>query len=491
MAQSDILLGIILIFVSYILVIILIYGCYQFNSIQSLLIVQKRYPKLVLLEALTAIIYMGIGYPIWINGTYKMTSFGTPSTEYFIHHKLWLITIPVIHLIILTEAARLWLVSFDLHYLHSSKNEQWKSIIQHSFAQKDWYLTNRNKYGNQKYIITRVLLYYIFVIVFVLCSWMLNPSIAGFLDGIFYFVPIIVVLYTYYKCRKYNELYDNFLFYYEFRVTAIIWLLCFINYFIIQALGFGGFTTTHDTCIVLNGFFAFAAPSILSTLWIPKKIISLNVWNHDDDLLSMSDTNVMSIKRQKNANDEQHKTMSTQLYEILKNEERFELLMQWMHREFSEEAPLCFIEMVQFKEQFVEYMTDNMSNKDAADYAYIHLFYDAILKSSIVFAHVQNRNEEIETRMVRVGSVDSTDNSDVIQKFKDIAHSMFDKYIKNDAEFEINISAMLRMKYIQYEENNWNLDVEEFVNVFDAAIQEMFGFMKQSFIRYQQVYTAL
>eukprot|EP01084_Bolivina_argentea_P168664 292448_1 len=133
--------------IAYILVAVQVYACYYFKSIQSSFIIQRRYPKLVLIEAYAVIIFLTISFPLWTNDVIKATTFGIHEETYLIISSIISSIAPLTHFIIVIEISRFWLVSYDLHHLHSSKNEQWKSQIDHSFAQNDWYIKNRNKYG--------------------------------------------------------------------------------------------------------------------------------------------------------------------------------------------------------------------------------------------------------------------------------------------------------------------------------------------------------
>eukprot|EP01084_Bolivina_argentea_P137312 241823_1 len=135
---SMLTLWIVIVAIAYILAFIQIYGCYHFKSIQSLLIIQKRYPQLVLIESYVVIVYLTISVPFWTNSNYKATNFGLSPSQYSIFEVItahWMVT-PVYHFILIIELSRLWLVSYNLHYLHSSKNQQWKSQIDHTFTQK-------------------------------------------------------------------------------------------------------------------------------------------------------------------------------------------------------------------------------------------------------------------------------------------------------------------------------------------------------------------
>eukprot|EP01084_Bolivina_argentea_P162404 282645_1 len=138
-----------------------IYGLIRFKSISHLVIVQKRYPQMVIIEAIAAIIHAIIVTPLWFNTLFQVTTFGlNESNGKYIYLIGWIVLSPLNHFIVNMEACRLWLICFNLHYLKACKNEMWKSQIDISFAQKNWFLHNKNRYGNPKYIISRVTIPY-------------------------------------------------------------------------------------------------------------------------------------------------------------------------------------------------------------------------------------------------------------------------------------------------------------------------------------------
>eukprot|EP01084_Bolivina_argentea_P108953 194737_1 len=181
---------IVLLVAAYILGIMQIYACYRFKSLQSLLIIQKRFPTLVVTEAVVLIVWLIIGFPLWTNSIFHGVTFGLTGNSLDTLHRFWYMSPPTINFLMHIEVARLWLVSFNLHYLNSSRNEQWKSQIDKSFADKNWYLRNRNTYGNTKYVVSRVFICYICVATFVLTMYIYFITIAFFLDAIVYIIAV-------------------------------------------------------------------------------------------------------------------------------------------------------------------------------------------------------------------------------------------------------------------------------------------------------------
>eukprot|EP01084_Bolivina_argentea_P055129 101085_1 len=177
----------------------------------------------------------------------------------------YFIIIWTMHFIACTEAARLWLVSYDLHYIHSSRNNEWKSIINDSLSEKHFYLKYRMTFGNNSYVIRALLIYYLFVVIVLTTLRALYPhsSIYNLFDFLFYFIVLVFVIYLYWKCRKYK---DHFLFHFELKVTAIMWLSGILFYIIGSLIIFVIFPGKNDALAILNVFINCmftVAPSLL------------------------------------------------------------------------------------------------------------------------------------------------------------------------------------------------------------------------------------
>eukprot|EP01084_Bolivina_argentea_P306106 528891_1 len=112
---------------NYILAILQMYSLYRFKSMQSLLIVSKRFPILVMTESILVIVWLLFMSPLWFNTALHATDFGIPAASYFFYNDAGYPHLIVSHGIACIEVSRLWLVSYNLHYLHSSQNEKWKS----------------------------------------------------------------------------------------------------------------------------------------------------------------------------------------------------------------------------------------------------------------------------------------------------------------------------------------------------------------------------
>ena len=207
--------------VSWCLCCLQILGIFIFNKIRGLLIIRKRYPRLVMLEAFVSAFNLAIVYP-----SIMSVQFGNPA----ISGKWWPslnsgLRLCTAHICFTIEACRLWLIAYDLQYLHSSQNKQWKTEIDASYSEKDWYLRNRVKWGNQLYVTKLGFIYYI-TTAFAVCTLEFVYEDVGLhqwhvllVQGMFFFVPMAIPIYLYIRTPR--NLQDRFLFHYvECRVNS-------------------------------------------------------------------------------------------------------------------------------------------------------------------------------------------------------------------------------------------------------------------------------
>ena len=388
-------------------------------------------------------------------------NFGTESAEKYLYGTqslAFMLANPTIHLIFFWEVSRLWLISFNLHHLNSSKNEKWKSQIDTNIANNDWYIKNKNTFGNQKKVIIAAGFWWLITVTLIDIGYYVNYDLGTVVGAFFMFLSVVAAFYIYYQCRNYYTLQDNLLFYYEFRATIIIWGISFVLFFVAEIIRMmDGGPVTLTISLSINGYcsiFALCAPSLLSTIWIPHKFTVRNKQMRDIFIMIKSKSiDEDSVTGNQEPNDKK-------LFETLKDEQKFEKFIQFMFRDFSSEAMLGYIEMVQFKERFVK----EINYKEETSCDYMNSLYDNVPKSSIVY--------------------DAKDDTKGIERMKKVAHSLCDKYISVNSEFEVNIAWKLRKKVILLADTNWDMEIKDFICVFDRVLYDLFAFMKQSFERF-------
>merc|ERR1712232_39501 len=131
-----------------------------------------------------------------------------------------------------------------------------------------------------------------------------------------------------------------------FTVQALYWF--FDGHRIIEAIA---------DCLLLGcSTFVTVAPSFLSTLVIPRKIIQSSIWSNEllnNDSYAVNSMCIDSLPSNSFTDDSDRS--SDALRQVLVDETKFKLFIHWMYKEFNAENALCFIEMVQFNQLMFDY----------------------------------------------------------------------------------------------------------------------------------------
>lgn len=275
--------------ICWIIVPIQIVGLLLFRSLRRLLIFQKRYPTMIQLECIACILFLLIGIPLNVHDAFNDSDpFPSSSIQLAVTFGSRILN-QILGLFILhIEATRLWLIAYDLHYLRSSQNEKWKCQIDRLFAAKDWYLQNRNRYGNTKYVATRVTIYYLTALFlcissFVYCHFLGYEYhfISILVEMLFSIVPICFILFVY--CKSPKNLNDCSFYHFEYKTTSIAIGIGFQLYFAAAMFDGSGFVRLGHILSFIALLLSLVMPSIVSTVWVPIKInhslwVCLYVW---------------------------------------------------------------------------------------------------------------------------------------------------------------------------------------------------------------------
>ena len=490
--------------------ILLIIGYFRFKSILSLRIVQRRYPKIVLFESILAIIVTVTYLPLYCTWTLELNIFKSYHNELYI--STWVVY-PLCHFIVFCEVCRLWLVCYDINYLHSSQNNVWKCQINTDYGDKDWWLKNRATFGNYNYMTKRMAIWGLLSGAFAVILFQTHPNYpqwAQILDSMVYGLPVVLLIYAYYKCPKLHKDQDKFLFLVEFRATTIIYVIAPTMYFISTIVFFFDVFGTR-IIVYIAAIIGFPSAALLSTLWIPTKILSKQEWIEELNIPSTSHRSITipaspSTSTNMPSPVSLSSSMSMNLVKILSNKKGLESFALHLNDEFSLECLLSFIEMMQFKGYFDEVYNGNK------DQEYIKLedkqikfeFGESYLKSSIVYEtvdftkYVQKCNDidsdhgKTETVFSEDMSHEISNDQVVMKNFKLIAYYLYRKYIRQSCELEVNIPSSLRMKYndLMNDRVEWIKEIEiepkDLMNLFDDVCLEMYKLMEHSYSRFKR-----
>jgi len=435
-------------------------GMWLFSSMRGMTIIKKRFPTLVMVEATISFIALAIVLPIST----------VPKHIIDFRWASWLSQLfenIAIQSVIVIETARLWLMAFDLQCLRYSKDQEWKKLIDATLAADNWYFSNKHRFGNVKNV---AMLCAIYVVVTPVVQTAIR--VEGFLylgiiarnliaTAIFLICPGITV-FIWCKIRKYGSLKDEFFFFFELKMAALLWIF---SLFLPVVLALLDWDLAATSCVIpYSFFFAVMSPSLMSTVVIPLKI-KKKTKQHD---AAEEVNNVIDLEE----------CTAYKVVDMLKDEALCEALVTWMMREFSVENVLSFMEMVHFK-RHVKKIKDNQATivaEEATDTAnvtaveevqvkYIEFYCDNVPISSIISKPRPGMGE--------------------MEKCREMAHELWLKYINVGSLFEINIGYGLRGKYENCDGNNWTMSVDELLCVFDEAMLEAHHMMRQSLGRWK------
>ena len=155
--------------------------------------------------------------------------------------------------------------------------------------------------------------------------------------------------------------------------------------------------------------------------------------------------------------------------DVLTDDEAFDLFVRHCGNEHCLECVLSVIEFIQFKQKIYHKIKEDEVYKDdkhVQNMEWLNILPDTCPQSDIVYGN---------------------------DNFKLSARNLYVKYIRNESEWEINISATSRKKYILLMENGdkWLNELDEYddllklYELFDLCIIEMIFLMKSAFSRFK------
>eukprot|EP01083_Nonionella_stella_P269876 913452_1 len=452
-------------FSGFIIIPILGYYLYQFSKRKDEFCIVKRYPFLVRVGTILTMVAGPI--LLLLNSLRRISPLvHTNYTAYLtlarVHNA---INCPILYAINWVFITRVWLISYDLNYANSNMNKQWKSHLDLTLIDQDFWLKHRNTYGNANYMLrftlVMVTLYTIPSIVFIQIYIGTDTIklVDGYLHLTLHLSIVFILIFFYIRLPRVLDL-----FYLRWEVKRFVliliggWFWIFLMNQIINRVN-------NDIVIIIafvlrmnTGLIGYGAMSLTSTWLILRKL--------DGGLSS----HLKQINRQN----------ARELQRVLLDPHNFELFVQHLAREFCIETILSFIEMVQFKHLINANFDINLGRtvSDDGD-CDTELFYD-FDRCDI------NRNTAIPRSFIVCKSdLKQKDHND-LAPFLILTHALFSKYIAPGAELEINISGAVRESYLKDMEcgvgtfidnklNNDNpmeaIDVFEY---FDECIEEMY-----------------
>lgn len=470
------------------------------------------------------------------------------NTESFnVLHTIHFFLFPLqIHGLKLALLWRYFSIYFDINFVHCLRSSEWKSIISTKFKQENWFLAHKETIGNISWQFKKFLICWLFISIFaiIICNLyqfnIYSETFASILHGIIIFLYAPILIFIYHKIPNIQN--DIFYIKKEMRYILQVFIFQFLIYFISiscqQLMNLDNFIVEYFWSVI--GMISASLYLYFLTIFILQK----TCWNHkSSDLQEKLYLNaVHSLSSNASSNRSNHSNSLPKLrantstdnnyseaiikskqktiidlFFVLRDEQGFQVFINHLVDEMSQETLLSFIEMVQWKTSFNNKLkdhihiyalpcytnTDDGNDKTTKDIL-LFKFPNCVPMSSIVEQkHEQNDDEnddddeEKEMTPVVTNDVNGANDGDyddekfIMKQFKISAYKLFKKYIYTASSmrppYEINICYTMRdplialMKdYNQWIDNN-SIDKRELFCIFDECIIEMFDLMNVSF----------
>ena len=471
---------------SWILSLIILYYLLIYSQMRSTPIIKKRYGSLVILCNFIILFCISFSRVIisfeYVNiiDNKILISFGHISFSIGLH------TFCYLHLV------RYFLLYFDIKYIIINQQNKWFHFIDTTMhADDSFFIKYRNKCGKQSYMLKLVLIPVTISSGIALFAYYLKDFKAIILlNGILLTIPLIGFILIAIKIPTFH---DQFLIKKELKIFiffVIIQLLCFISYGVLSITVFNGNDYNGNSNIYFEfGFLLFSnilffILSLLTTYWVlyvsnafkahmyrikfsVKQMIKPPILSSRTDHCNIeyrqstdySTKFVFSRDKDKSASvlldGYSHYTVQSytptkqmiNLKTLLKNEYGFSAFMAHVQLEFSMEMLFAIIEMTQFSVFY------------GSKKAYIKLPKN-IPQSSIVY----------------------NTNLSLFNKIK----MLYNKYIKNGAEFELNLSVSIKRSLKYNLINIKNKSERKCSNIFNDIISECLDLLQESYQRFRE-----
>eukprot|EP01083_Nonionella_stella_P083206 229949_1 len=300
------------------------YYCYKIWQLRNASFFIKRHPRLTIAVVVSGIYWVGLGRPI-----------GDLAVIFPSIHKRVPIRIsnsPLSQLCIALQFVRIWFLYFNYSYGLHTLSKQWQSS--HSTTNQHWTLNHKWQYfGDKSPVLYYALVFYVVTVDIILFLAALHSAhLEYLLYTSFLIVTMIHVLVIAYKVRHFK---DELFIHAEFKWSALIASIALCTY-IIATIILRNHVAMQKLARHVSLSMEFAVWIYVSTKWVLDKYAIHYHMQHHIHVQNQSDTQA-----------------TVHLFDILKNEETFELFALYLVKEFSIENLIFLYHSTQFKETCV------------------------------------------------------------------------------------------------------------------------------------------
>eukprot|EP01084_Bolivina_argentea_P248980 416615_1 len=514
--------------------------CFSFKYTVNLdhIVLQKRYSRIVFYEIIIFVIKLLFSSSVFISLVIEQQHDvnSTPLTISMIGANM------SSYLLYLTWVLRFYMLMYDMSWITAAKADHWQHVINPTYKNTttNWFLTHKKTYGNLRYVFwhyfvplliigipTQNVFYFLQLKKFKYHSDFAH-DFTRILDYAITLIPFILLIIIYCRIPSFQ---DKFFIHAELHRILTCISVQYVSFFVTVTIHLLPtkshlWTLTYFISVVCE----FAAMSI-ATIWVASKVESIihSQLYHIRKFESKSRNEYVSIDSPRHeyvsttidTKSQSHLLMYQQgrtktrsptkdcytLEQLLNSKQSFELFMVQLGHEFSQEILLSFIEFIQFQQLIAQYISINNlgigqlrhTSINQAQYGnqfnpyqgreyyeFIH-FPNNVPKSYIIYGAYRKNSHSLEED---IGS--HINEIEFIERLKIITWKIHEKYVINNSPFQINIpyTTQRQIQKVIVNEKTWsnNTDIQlpQFLHIFDDAIYEVYSLMMDSYRRFRK-----
>ena len=427
-----------------------------------------------------------------------------------------------------------WMNNYQIHFTQKALQNTWKSVI-NSQLEKNWFIRYKKSCGNL--VVVCIITSISFIIIVGALTYFLYERGRKYykyiIIGISLSITIMSCCVFYGIYRSIPIIHDNFFIYDELRLlsfTLIIIMILWLSWICLDTMDI--IITMSDIYTesmiytiyqIIFSFFQICA-LLISTCYIYRKVspiikkskfkfkrkgsIEYLTQNNGYGSMYITTSKSQDIAPENNkivsSYIEMTHTCETQnesrLYlDMLKDEKYFEEFVLYLSKDYCVSNVLAFIELIQFQKYIDEYI------KNHQDYIKTHhnklyekcIFPESIPKSIIVFGsngyiepngYIESDDGETSQEEARAARYSRR----FLRQAKLKAFQLYDKYIKTDGDYKIDIEYNTKMNLDNWIENEYSwihnnmVDIQDLLEIFQDAVQDLLEILCDSYQRFMK-----
>ena len=347
------------------------------------------------------------------------------------------------------SALRMWLLYFDHQYGKSLSTKKWKILLDKNHANTDWYLQNRQKYGNPIWLIKCIAIpvVMIYFTIYLIIYWFVHTRrIVCYITSLIPFTAGMI--YGWIMWRKFPQFQDVWKVKAELKMTFIVGATFLIiwSITIFICLLFLGNSYRYITTEIIFGF----CLAMYFMIIYPQR--TMTKAEEPSELKTSVNVNVSHNK-------------IVYWSQVVQSKNGYESFANFLESEFSVENILFITEYVQFKQRLMQ--VEGLKEKiTTMELTYNVNFAEGVPMSAITKDFDETRIEE---------------------SFYECSSKLYDKYIDStQAMMEVNISSQLRFTLMSLFKNNKEKSIEKILSLMEQAVKQISVLMNDSYSRFQR-----